>query len=67
MTDTLQSGPRYWTRPRLFALTAVSVVTVLFVGANAHLIAVAFLSRPDCVLQTLTEGSTTFRAATPSC
>lgn len=58
---------RFWTGPRLFALAAVGFVTVLFVGANAHLIAVAFSSRPDCVLHPQTEGAAALRAAKPSC
>jgi len=59
--------PRFWTGPRLFALGAVSGVTALFIGANAHLIAVAFTSKPDCVLQPQTEGTAALRAAKPSC
>jgi hypothetical protein len=58
---------RFWTGPRLFALGAISFVTVLFIGANAHLIAVAFTSKPDCVLQPQTEGTAALRAAKPSC
>lgn len=58
---------RFWSGPRLFALACVAVVTILFVGANAHLIVVAFASRPDCVLQPPTEGAATYRAAIPSC
>ena len=61
------SHSRFWTGPRLFALAAVAFVTILFVGANAHLIAVAFASRPDCVLQPSTEGTAILRAAKPSC
>lgn len=64
---TALSRPRFWTGPRLFALAAVAVVAVLFVGANVHLIAVAFASRPDCVLQPPTEGAATYHAAKPSC
>lgn len=59
--------PRYWTGPRLFALVASLFTVALFVGANAHLIAVSFASRPDCVLQPITEGAATYRAAKPSC
>ena len=64
---TVLPRPRFWTGPRLFALAAAAFVTVLFVGANAHLIAVAFASRPDCVLQPQPEGVATYRAAKPSC
>lgn len=56
-----------WTGPRLFALCAVLSVLVIFFGANAHLIAVSFSSKPDCVLQPTTEGVATYRAAKPSC
>lgn len=57
----------FWTGPRLFALVASALVLVIFFGANAHLIAVAFESRPDCVLQPQTEGAAMYRAAKPSC
>ncbi len=59
--------PRFWTGPRLFALASVAGGTLLFVGANAHLITVSFASRPDCVLQPHTEGAASYRAAKPSC
>lgn len=65
MTSLIRAG--FWTGPRLFALAATAVVTVLFVGANAHLIAVSFASSPDCVLQPAKEGAVTYRAAKPSC
>lgn len=55
------------TRPRLFAFAAVAVVTILFIGANAHLVAVAFASKPDCVLQIAKEGAAILRAAKSSC
>ncbi len=58
---------RFWTRPRVFALFASLSVAALFIGANAHLIAVSFLTKPDCVLQPNTEGAATYRAAKPSC
>lgn len=64
---TALSQTRFWTGPRLFALGAVSLVTLIFIGANAHLIAVAFTSKPDCVLQPQTEGTVALRAAKPSC
>lgn len=56
-----------WTRPRLFALAAATLVIVVFVGANAHLVAVSFASKPACVLQPLKEGAASYRAASPSC
>lgn len=64
---TALARPRFWTGPRVFALAATGLVTVLFLGANAHLITVAFTSRPDCVLQPLIEGAASYRAAKPSC
>lgn len=59
--------PRFWTGPRLFALGVSALVVLVFVGANAHLIAVSFSSRPDCVLQTTKKGAATYRAAKSSC
>ncbi len=66
---TPASRPRVWTRPRLFALAASALVLVLFVAANAHLIAVSFASQPGCVPhpQSSTEGAALYRAAKPSC
>lgn len=57
----------FWTGPRLFALVATGLIATVFIGANIHLISVAFSSRPDCVLQPETEGVATTRAAKPSC
>lgn len=59
--------PRFWTGPRLFAAAATALVVAIFAGANAHLIAVSFASRPDCVLQPATKGAASHRAASPSC
>lgn len=71
MTDLSSPAPgphrRFWTGPRLFALAATTFVIVAFFGANAHLVKVAFASRPDCVLQPATKGVATYRAAKPSC
>ena len=39
---------------------------LVFVGANAHLIYVAFQSQPDCVDQAK-DGGSGYRAARPSC
>lgn len=55
------------TGPRLFALAVSLLVAVLFIGANVHLIKVSFASRPDCVLQSSTEGVAVLRAAKPTC
>ncbi len=58
---------RFWTGPRLFAIATVTAVMLLFIGANAHLIAVSFASKPDCVLQLAKEGVVVYSAAKPSC
>lgn len=69
MTDAIarlptRSGPR-----RVLAWAIVGAILAVFVGANAHLVAVSFASQPDCVLRTdpITEGAGVFRAAKPSC
>lgn len=67
MTALHSSRPRAWSGPRLFALTAAAGVAIVFVGANAHLVAIAFASKPDCVLQPSTERTAILRAAKPSC
>ncbi len=56
-----------WTRSRLFALLATAGVLLVFFGANAHFITMAFMSRPDCVLAPQTEGAVVYRAAKSSC
>lgn len=53
--------------PRVLAISAAALVVAIFVGANAHLIAVSFASEPDCVLQPVQKGAATYRAAKPSC
>lgn len=58
---------RYWTGPRLFALAASALVVLVFIAANAHLIAVSFASHPDCALQPQSEGVALLRAADKSC
>jgi hypothetical protein len=71
MTDIIRPHAarpdRFWTGPRLFAIAATAAVMLLFIGANAHLIAVSFASKPDCVLQPAKEGVVVYRAAKPSC
>ena len=71
MTDVIRPLPsdqgRFWTSPRLFACGTVTAVMLLFIGANAHLIAVSFASQPDCVLQPAKEGVVIYSAAKPSC
>lgn len=64
-TATLRPGT--WSRARLFAVIGAIAVTAVFIGANAHLIFVAFASKPDCVLQPAKEGVATYSAAKPSC
>ena len=61
------SRERFWTRPRLVATAIVSAVLAVFVAANAHLVAVAFSSQPDCALSPTVDGVATYRAAKPSC
>lgn len=69
MTDIIRPGrqERFWTGPRLFAIATTAAVIFVFVGANAHLIAVSFASKPDCVLQPAKEGVVVYSAAKPSC
>ncbi len=71
MTDVIRPIPdthrRFWSGPRIFALGAAALVVLIFFGANAHLIAVSFASKSDCVLQPAKEGAATYRAAKPSC
>jgi len=71
MTDVIRplqdKQERFWTGPRMFAIAATAAVMLLFIGANAHLIAVSFASKPDCVLQPAKEGVVVYSAAKPSC
>lgn len=48
---SMQPGPGAETRFRTKALVALGIVCgiALFVGANAHLVYVAFSSQPECV------------------
>jgi cytochrome c oxidase cbb3-type subunit 3 len=59
----------FWSRPRIVALALCGIVLAVFVGANAHLIAVSFSSQPGCVphLKAPDEGAGQFRAAISSC
>ena len=47
----------------------IPLAVLLFVGANAHLIYVAFSSQPECVdhLKTPEHGTNLFRAAKSDC
>jgi hypothetical protein len=40
---------------------------LLFAGANAHLVYVAFQSQPDCVAHVKNSGNGGYRAAKPAC
>ncbi|MDT3378376.1 hypothetical protein RNI52_13680 [Labrys neptuniae] len=60
------------TRPwRLAAIMLSALIVAVFVGANAHLIYVAFASRPDCVAHDRATGEArdagSFGAAQSSC
>ena len=56
---------------RLISLAIVAAGTLLFVGANTHLVYVAFTSQPDCVPHAKTAGQDgaggDFRAAGSAC
>ncbi|AUH32681.1 hypothetical protein [Paracoccus tegillarcae] len=65
MTHLLQAA--YWTGPRCAAVALAVLIVAIFIGANIHLISVAFSSRPDCALQPQMEGVAAMRAAKPSC
>ena len=60
---------RFWTRGRLIGAAMAAGIVAVFIAANAHLLAVAFASQPDCVphLKTQTEGATGYLAAKSSC
>lgn len=53
--------------PRTLGIGMAALVVAIFIGANAHLIAVSFASKPDCVLQPVKKGVASYRAAKPSC
>ncbi|MEX2518256.1 MAG: hypothetical protein WD969_02860 [Paracoccaceae bacterium] len=61
--------PRYWSRPRIIAVAVSALALMVFIGANAHLIAVAFATQPDCVAHSKspTEGAVSHIAAKSSC
>ena len=44
-----------------------AVIVAVFVAANAHLIAVAVATQPDCVAVQAAEGGVALRAARPVC
>ena len=68
MTTTAPARRANW---RLISLAIVAASTLLFVGANTHLVYVAFTSQPDCVPHAKTAGHDGegggFRAAGSAC
>lgn len=54
---------------RWIALALVAAAVAIFVGANAHLVYVAFVSQPDCVphLKEAGREDGAFRAADAAC
>jgi hypothetical protein len=66
LTDRANPFRSRW---RIAALTLSALAVAVFVGANAHLIAVSFSSQPDCVphLKAPKEGVAQYRAAVSSC
>lgn len=56
-------------RGRLTAFLIVAVAAAVIIGANAHLVAVALSSQPDCVAHLKAPGGVegAFRAAKSSC
>ena len=67
MTGVVRSRPALWSRWRIAAWALAALVVVVFVAANAHLVAVSVASQPDCVPHKASGGAATFRAATPAC
>ena len=63
------SANPFWSRWRIAALALSAIGLAVFVGANAHLVAVSFSSQPDCVphLKAPQQGAGQFRAAVSSC
>jgi hypothetical protein len=66
MTPAESSEKGFWT-PRSIAVALG--VAVLFVVANAHLVAVSLESQPDCMphLKTTGESAVGYRAASSAC
>lgn len=58
---------KYWTGTRLLALAATALTLLIFIGANVHLVKVAFQTRPDCILTPEMKGVAALRPAKPSC
>ncbi len=67
MTPSASAPRANW---RLISLAIVAAVTLLFIGANAHLVYVAISSQPSCVPHMKADdqgGTGGFRAARPAC
>lgn len=66
---TALRAPRGKLALRLAVVAAVIAGVAVLIGANAHLVYVAFTSQPDCVthLKSATESGDGFRAARSSC
>jgi len=64
---TAAPAPRIRTRLAIWLIAGIGVLTL--VGANSHLVYVAFISQPDCVehLREAGGASSQFRAAKSSC
>lgn len=55
-------------RWKIMALSIAAAAVAVVIGANAHLLYVAFASQPDCVPHAKEAGQNgTFRAAAPAC
>lgn len=55
-------------RWKIMGLSIAGAIVALVVGANAHLLYVAFASQPDCVPHAKEAGEgRAFRAAAPAC
>lgn len=65
MNTLTDRSRRNW---RLVSLLIVGAGVLVFIGANAHLVHVAFSSQPDCVEHLKTQGRDgAYRAAGPAC
>ena len=68
MTDVPPKGDRFWTRPRIVALAAVTLCAAVFIAANTHLVMVSLASAPGCAPALTLDGQAlAYRAADSSC
>ena len=67
--NTMKLSGRKGLRIPLVVWLLIPAAVLLFAGANAHLIYVAFSSQPECVdhLKTPEHGTSRFRAAKSDC